>query len=162
MRTRAGLLALVLALGCAPRRPPASATPPRLPAVALTTLDGKPARIEALLGGRPGLVSLWATWCEACLAELPALARLDAGLRASGRGVLIGIAVGEARDVVAPFATRRGMSWPQLCDERFAFSDALGQQRVPTTLVVDRDGAIVFAGPGLDAAAIAALDALLR
>lgn len=129
-----------------------------MPAIELHTLDGKPARLDEALRGKVALVSLWATWCDACEKELDALARLDAAAHKAGATV-IAIAEGEAPEKVAAFARRKNLTWAQLVDERFLLGDALGQKRVPATLVVDRAGQIVFVGGALDGAA---LDALKR
>jgi hypothetical protein len=42
-------------------------------------------------------------------------------------------------------------------DPNFALADALGERRVPATLVVDRSGHIVYRGGALDGAGLAAL-----
>jgi thiol-disulfide isomerase/thioredoxin len=131
-----------------------------LPSVELVTLDGKPARLDETLRGKVALVSLWATWCDACDHELAALGRLDAAARKAGATVLA-VAEGEEPAKVADFTRRRGLSWAQLVDQRFLLGDALGQKRVPATLVVNRSGEIVFVGGALDAAALAALERAL-
>lgn len=61
-----------------------------LPPVALTDLNGKP----ATLAPKPGkilLVNIWATWCDACRADLPLLERLQkvAGSRVNVAAVSI-------------------------------------------------------------------------
>jgi len=56
---------------------------------------------------------------------------------------------------------RQRLPYAQLVDERFRFADALGQERVPATLVIDRTGRIVFSGGALDDSALAALRAAL-
>jgi hypothetical protein len=43
-----------------------------------------------------------------------------------------------------------------LVDERFQLADALGQNRVPATVVLDRKGRIVYRGGVFDEAALAA------
>jgi peroxiredoxin len=134
----------------------ATAAGASLPPVDLKTLDGQAARIDLVAGGRPALVSLWATWCEACMSELEALGRLDSVARGDGATV-IAVAVGEPRERVAAFVRARGLAYAQLVDEKFALADALGQSRVPATLVLDRQGRIVFRGGAFDAAAVAAL-----
>lgn len=158
------LRALVLtwlgaAAGCAVA-PPNRGTPARLPATSLVTLDGAPMRLGELAAGRVALVSLWATWCAACLDEIEPLMRLAERAKPGGH-VVVGVAVGEPRGVVAAFVRRRGLSFPQLVDERFAFADALGRTRVPTTLVVDGGGRVRFIGGAFDAAALAALERTL-
>jgi peroxiredoxin len=156
------LLPLVI-VGCAaapPARPPANPLPASLPSVELRTLDGKPVRLEEALRGKVALVSLWATWCEACNHELDALGRLDVAARKVGATV-IAVAEGEEPARVAEFTRQHGLAWEQLVDQGFLLGDALGQKRVPATLVVNRAGEIVFVGGALDAAALAALQRAL-
>jgi peroxiredoxin len=128
-----------------------------VPAVALSTLAGEHTEVARLADGRVALVTLWATWCEACGKEMDALNRLDAKTAAGRDAVVIGVDVGEEPDAVAAFAKRRGLRYAQLVDRDFAFADALGQRRVPTTLVVDRHGRIVFRGDALDGRSLDAL-----
>jgi peroxiredoxin len=135
-------------------------TPTALPDVPLRGLDDQAVRLEALASGKPALVSFWATWCDACLAEMDALNRLDDGARASG-GMVIGVAVGETRDKTAAFAHQRGLRYAQLVDEKLALADALGQKRLPATLVLDRQGKVVFTGGTLDARALSAFRAAM-
>lgn len=176
--TPALVVGALLVAGCASTSPPAARAPlspaadpagpegraalldRALPEVALQDLDGRPARLSEVLGGRPALVSLWATWCEACADEFAALARLHAG--AAGRGAaVVGLAVGEPVATVAGFVRAQGFGWPQLCDPDFRFADALGEKRVPTTLVVGGSGRVTYVGGKLDGAALAALRAAL-
>jgi peroxiredoxin len=128
-----------------------------LPGVALSTLAGGPAQVGDVADGRPALVTLWATWCEACEKEMDALNRLHDGTRGGRDAVVIGVAVGEEPAHVAAFARARGLRYEQLVDPRFAFADALGQRRLPATFVVDRRGRIVYRGDALDAQALGAL-----
>jgi cytochrome c biogenesis protein CcmG/thiol:disulfide interchange protein DsbE len=141
--------------------PPPSPLPTTLvPEIDLVTLDGAPERIARRLGGRVGVVSLWATWCEACVDELAALERLHERAEAN-RVEVVAVAVGERHEHVADWVTTRGLKIPQLVDEEFRFADALGQRRVPTTLVIDAAGRIRFAGGALDGLALAALRSVL-
>ena len=152
------LLLTTAIAACAPERGPASeAVTSRLPSLPLTTLDGRTEPLDALLGGQPVLVSLWATWCDACMGELDALNRLaERGQR------VLGIAVGEPRDTVAAFAAKHGLRYPLVVDEAFALADTLGERRVPATLVVDKAGRVVFRGGALDERALEALRSALR
>lgn len=132
-----------------------------LPQVPLVTLENRATRLDAEIEGRPALVSFWATWCDACSKELGALDRLGDRARSDG-GVVIGVAVGEPRATAAEFVSRHRVRFPQLVDEGFALTDALGQRRLPTTLVVDRHGRVVFTGGALDERALAAFREALR
>ena len=123
--------------------------------IELRTLDGRPARLDELAHGRPALVSLWATWCESCQREFDALSRVHDATRGSGAAV-IGVAVGEPHADVARFVQQHALPYAQLVDERFQLADALGQTRVPATVVLDRQGRIVYRGGVFDEAALAA------
>lgn len=123
--------------------------PTSLPNAALLSLDSGHQELTSALGGRPALVSLWATWCDACQRELPDLAQLDTWAKEHG-GVVMGVAVGEPVAKVKTFASEHRMAYPILVDEDFRLADALGEKKVPTTLVIDRTGKIVFTGGALD------------
>jgi peroxiredoxin len=156
MLIRLSLLALLFA-GCASA--PAPAPPPAgrgsLPPVELVTLDGQPMRLQQAVAGRVALVAVWATWCEACASELESLERLHDRAGAHG-AVVVAVAVGEKRSTVAAFVARHGLRYFQLVDEEYRLADALGQKRVPATLVIDRSGQIVFTGGAFDGGALAA------
>lgn len=69
---------------CSPVRwhsppPPNCVTPPRTPAIefARTPLDAK----LAALAGRPVVINFWASWCEPCRDEMPALQQLGSRWR---------------------------------------------------------------------------------
>lgn len=87
---------------------------------------------------------------------MPALERLYSMTSARGDALVVGIAVGEPREAVAAFIRDRRLQTPQLVDESFQLADALGERRVPSTLVIDRAGRVVFRGGALDAAGLAA------
>jgi cytochrome c biogenesis protein CcmG/thiol:disulfide interchange protein DsbE len=137
----------------------AAATSGVLPSTPVVTIDGASTDLRTLLRGHVALVSFWATWCVACVDEIDALGRLQS--QARGDGVIVGVAVGETRETVAAFARKRGVAYAQLVDENFHLADALGEPRVPTTLVVDRGGRIVFRGGALDPAGLAAFRSAL-
>jgi peroxiredoxin len=163
MRSRLSLLvALTLSACAAPtverKAAPAVAT---LPPIELATLDGKPAQLADAVAGKVAVISLWATWCEACATEFDALGRLHDRAGAYN-AVVIAVAVGEPRQTVAEFVRARGLRWPQLVDEGFRFADALGQKRVPATLVLDRRGRVVYSGGALDESALEAFRTALN
>lgn len=158
----AALLASACAPTAAPTPPigtallPAASSDSHLPPVALLDLDRTPKSVDAVRAGRVALVTFWATWCDACQREMPALNRLDE--RATGtEAVVIGVAVGEPSPRVRQFVQRHALRYTQLVDEDFQLTDALGQKRLPATLVLDRSGQIVFQGGALDPPALAAL-----
>ena len=167
MRDRLPILIALLAAGamaCAPKgaAPAVAAGGQVLPSIPLVTLDGAATDLRSVLHGRVGVVSFWATWCNTCVGEITALERLHAQASARSDAVVIGVAVGESRETVAEFARKRRLPYEQLVDEGFHLVDALGEQRVPATLVVDHAGHIVFRGGALDPAGLAAFRSALQ
>ena len=132
-----------------------------LPRTPLVELDGQTTDLASVVRGRTTIVSLWATWCEACAREIPALERLSSVASARGDALVVRIAVGEPHEAVAAFLRSRGVLIPQLVDESFQLADALGERRVPSTLVIDRTGRVVFREGALDAAGLAAFRSAL-
>ncbi|HXJ19228.1 MAG TPA: redoxin domain-containing protein [Polyangia bacterium] len=161
-----GLAAVVAIAGCgdAARRGtrPSAAVSAKLDwqRIPLSDLRSRPVTLAQVLGGHPALVNLWAPWCARCKVELADLDRL--ARRLEGCAVVVGVAVGEDATHTADFVSERGLGYTQVVDESFHLADALGQSRVPTTLIVDRDGAIVHVGPEADGAAVGALESLVR
>jgi thiol-disulfide isomerase/thioredoxin len=129
--------------------------------VGVLDADGRGATLSSVLGGRPSLVSFWAPWCEPCVRELPLLEKLSRAVAPCG-GAVVGVAVGEKPDSIASYVRARALTYPQLTDEPFSLADALGQRRIPATMVFDRAGRVVFTGEGVDARATAALAGALR
>jgi peroxiredoxin len=148
------LIGLCLACGCGAAQ---NARATRLPPAPVVTLAGEATEVARVAGGRVALVSLWATWCDGCDREIDSLNRLEANTGARRDAVVIGIAVGEPRAKVEAFVRKRGLRYVQLVDEDFRFADTLGERRIPTTLIVDRAGRIVYRGDALDAGGLAAL-----
>ena len=162
MRAWIPLLAFVVLAttsACSPAAPPASpggtiATP--VPRTALVTLAGEPVELEDVTRGHVALVSLWATWCEACSKEFDALNRLSAAAVGHDDALVVAVAVGEPRGTVDAFVQSHRLRYTQLVDEDFRLADALGQRDVPATLVLDRAGRIVYRGEALDRRALGA------
>jgi len=133
----------------------ATATAGNFRDVLLSDLAGRPTRLADASGRRPTLVSFWAPWCEPCVREQPALQRLARQASACGAAV-VGVAVGETRNTISRFTRDRKLDFAQLIDQDFRLSDALGQRRIPATLVMTADQSVVFTGDELDERALVA------
>lgn len=132
------------------------------PALAGTTLAGEPWSLEAGADGRLVWVNFWATSCEPCRTEMPAMQRLA---DAYGSELLvIGVDWGEARDAVSGFVERYGITYPILLDPtlenyyRWADTDGL-----PRHYFVGGDATVLreVIGPLDPAGMVAILDELL-
>jgi peroxiredoxin len=147
-------LVLLASLACTPTPRVPSAT--TLPQESLVTLSGERMELSSVVRGRVALLSFWATWCDSCTREIDSLNRLAARTAARRDALVVGVAVGEPHAAVGTFVREHGVRYAQLVDEDFRLADALGQRNVPATLVIDRDGRVVYRGDGLDSSGLEA------
>lgn len=125
------------------RRGPVKGDP--APDFLLPVLDGAPVRLSDLRG-KPVLVNFWATWCEPCKREMPAVDEVyqDAGGRLAVVAVNVegrGAATNER--LAREFRDEYGFSFPILLDT--PTGDVMNQYRLkglPGSFLIDRDGAI--------------------
>lgn len=113
-------------------------------------LDGKPV-VLADYQGKPLVLNFWATWCAPCRKEIPDLIAVHKQF--AGRGVaLVGIAVEEA-DKLADFVKEQGIDYPIAVgrDKGIWLLQTLGNKAavLPYTVVIDRDGKIIFTKRGV-------------
>lgn len=88
--------------------------------------------------GRTVLVHFFATWCEPCRKELPALRRLVERGRDRKLDV-VAISVAEVPLRVRRFIEQVPVNFPILLDEDRAVSKAWGVHTLPTTFVLDAE-----------------------
>ena len=99
--------------------------------------------------GRWVLVNFWASWCEPCRAEAPALESLQRSRGGKGFTV-IGINLDDATDDARAFVDEHGLTYPQLRDgDGRDRRDAYGMTGFPESFLVDPDGriALIRRGP---------------
>ena len=140
------LLALVTSLPGTARSADAtwrSWTGGRTPALTLNDADRRAHNLVDYQG-KVVLVNFWATWCEPCRDEMPALQRAQTSLADKGLIVLT-VNVGDSEEKVAAFFQQAGLSLPVLFDKDWSVSKSRWKVRMlPSTYVVDRKGAIRY------------------
>ena len=93
--------------------------------------------------GQVVLVNFWATWCGPCREEMPHMNRLYEKYRASGF-VLLGVNVDEDPQLAAGIAAKLGLHFPVLLDTDKKVSKLYGLDKMPSTVLIDRDGKVKY------------------
>ncbi|MGA8808366.1 MAG: TlpA disulfide reductase family protein [Thermoanaerobaculia bacterium] len=114
-----------------------------MPAYTARYLDGKPLN----LAGEKGTViflNVWATWCGPCRFETPELQALQNQYAAKGLKV-IGVSVDEGETAaVKTFVTEQKITYPIAVDPEGRIANLLQTTVLPTSLLLDRNGKIVW------------------
>ncbi|HEY8394415.1 MAG TPA: TlpA disulfide reductase family protein, partial [Thermaerobacter sp.] len=107
------------------------------PDFTLPQLDGPAVRLAGLRG-RVVAVNFWASWCEPCREEAPALQAFYE--RYGDRLAFYGINVAEPVDTVRDFIAEFGLTYPVLLDRDRAVSRRYGVVAFPETWWIDPEG----------------------
>ena len=93
--------------------------------------------------GRVILLNIWATWCQPCRVEMPAIERLSRQLDSTDfRVVAVSVDVSDSTTVNA-FVKEMGLSFDILHDPTQAIQRRYQTTGVPESFVIDRHGVIV-------------------
>jgi peroxiredoxin len=93
-------------------------------------------------GGKALVLNFWATWCQPCVRETPALESLHRQMKDQGV-VVLGISVDKKEDKYRAFLKRFGVTFLTMRDPGASVSDSFGTYRYPETYVIDRTGKVV-------------------
>ncbi|MFA6956933.1 MAG: TlpA disulfide reductase family protein [Thermoanaerobaculia bacterium] len=122
----------------------------KLAGYSATRLDGSPYVIGEQKG-KALLLNVWATWCGPCRYEIPELKAMQAELGPKGLEV-VGIAVDEKpdneRDVKA-FVAEKAIQYPVVLDPEGRILLLLETSTVPTTVLLDKSGQVVWYSVGI-------------
>ncbi len=102
------------------------------------------------LRGEVVVLHFWASWCGPCRKELPQIDALHQQLARSG-GRVVAVSIDRDARNAADFARRHAPSLPVYHDGPDGIARALDLPALPYTVVLDRDGTVVWAGGGADA-----------
>lgn len=151
---------VILTLACAkssetpvakqPSKPRAAAkaeSAPQMPAYKARNLDGSEFDLQAKKG-TVLLVNLWATWCGPCRYEIPELEKLHAKYSKQGFSV-VGISVDENPQAVTEFLNARPIQYPIVLDPEGKMAGLLNVSVLPTSVIVDRSGRMIWRSVGI-------------
>ena len=124
------------------------------PAVSLREFGTqKTQTLPQILGGKPAVVNIWATWCPPCRAEMPMF--IEAQKNSADVQIIL-VNQGETDAVIAAYFKRAGLEPSAIwLDSSSALAPALGAAGLPTTVFFNAQGELVDAHTGvLNAAAL--------
>ena len=127
-----------------------------LPLVTLAGFgEGDPQPVDlADYVGAPLVVNFWASWCAPCVSEMPDLQEFSDASEIP----LLGVTVQDAPANAQAFVSELGITYDLATDPRAELYDAVRSFGMPTTLLVDEAGTIVYRHTGpLDAAELRGL-----
>ncbi len=136
-----------------------------MPSYGAKMLDGAPFELGKEKGSVV-LVNVWATWCGPCRFEIPELQKMHDRYAARGFKV-IGVSVDEGdAAVVKQFVADQKMTYPVALDPDGRIANLLQTMVLPTSVLLDRSGKIVWRQVGAispgDAKLTQAIDAALH
>lgn len=101
---------------------------------------------EAMPKGKPTVISFWATWCVPCKKEIKniTLKMADWKKEVDFNYVTISIDETRAEGLVRTYALSQGWTFPYFLDANSDLKRSLSFQSVPYTLILDKNGKIVF------------------
>jgi cytochrome c biogenesis protein CcmG, thiol:disulfide interchange protein DsbE len=113
------------------------------PDTQLASLDGAAEGSVADYRGQWVLVNVWASWCDPCRDEAPALERFYRAHRADDFTVL-GIDTQDNTEDGRAFVKEFGLTYPQLHDGSGDYADDLKTTGVPENFLIDPDGNVAL------------------
>ena len=118
-----------------------------LPDVTLRALTNEPISTSTLRG-RPAMLTLWASWCPPCVAEMPLLAEMQPWL--AERGIeFVAINQGESTATITEYLQAHRYSFVVWSDTHAQMGSVVRSNDLPTTVFVDANGVVrlVYRGP---------------
>jgi len=109
-----------------------------IPVLEGTDLNGKVWRL-ADLRGKAVLINFWASWCEPCRAEMPALQQL-ADFYGPEKLLVLAVNFKESNAKMAQYVKSSGLSLPVLADPAGDIARRWGVNVFPTTVLIAADG----------------------
>ncbi len=93
---------------------------------------------------KPVLIVFWATWCEACREEIPALNQL--AKQYSEKLEVVGVNVQEEAAQVKNFLSEHPLNYRVVLDEDGAISNRFEVSAIPSVVLLAKGGEILYYG----------------
>jgi peroxiredoxin len=121
-----------------------------IPSFSGTDMDGNPVNMDMIIGKQPAMLTFWASWCPNCKTEVPKTNALYKKYGPQGM-YFIGINVGfnDSPERARAFMKSSNMTQPVLFDKEGSIAIQYQVRGVPTVIVIDKKGKVVFKNFGV-------------
>lgn len=136
----AGVVVLAAAVFFLTRSPSSTAADTGTPDITLSYFDGTSEQLSELRG-EPVILNFWASWCPACISEMPGFAEVHQ--RLGDRVKFIGMNMQEVDlDAANRLVEETGVKYQLAHDPNGAIYSAFGGIAMPTTVFIAADGSV--------------------
>ncbi len=125
------------------------------------TLEMAPTTLKENFTSDLLLLDFWASWCEPCKESLPFFAKLEKRYSKQGLQILA-VSVDEELKEAKAFVAKNNFSLTFLWDPKKAVAKSLELKAIPTTLLVDKSGKIIYQERGFSESSKAKLEAQIQ
>lgn len=116
--------------------------------VQLKDINGKNVQTASIVnnGGKPVIISFFATWCKPCLRELKAIHEVYADWQDETGVKMYIVSIDQAQDAnkVKPLVDGNGWEYEVLLDPNGDFKRAMNVQNIPHVFVINGEGKIIY------------------
>lgn len=126
----------------------AGATLPDFELIRMAAGDAREKVLLSELGAKVYLINFWASWCEACLTEMPSIVELRKSFVDKGFEVLAINVDENPSAVVPPLASKLGMNFPVYLDPEQKLAELFDVHAIPLTVIIDKDRKILLVQSG--------------
>ncbi len=140
-------LCISFSIAKAQETPAAKTDNKEFPSVVLKDLAGKEVNLQQYAkSGKVTVLSFWATWCAPCKKELENMNELLDEWQEKYDVQLVAVSIDDARNAlkVKPYVDGKKWEFPVLLDVNQDSRRALNFPNVPYTVLIDKNGNIVY------------------
>lgn len=110
-------------------------------------MEGNLVDLEAYRG-KTVFINLWATWCPPCRAEMPHISEMYKKVKDTPELEFLMIALDKDFEKSKKYIDDKGFTFP-VVHAAYGLNESLQSEAIPTTLVVNPDGDIIFYQEGM-------------
>ena len=112
----------------------------------LKNLEGDDITLSSFQG-KVVFLNFWATWCPPCRGEMPSIQKLHEKMQ-DRDFIILAVSIGEKENAVKNFIEKNNYTFPVLLDPDNQAAQDYDISGIPTTLLVDKEGKVVFRETG--------------